>query len=617
MKLEPVKVKGPHTLIGLVVFYVFGAGAICVAGGCNLTSLIYTTPWLVVGAAVLMHSARELKYARRSQLNEQLAGVYRDTTQALAYAIASKDSYEKNHVERVKKICELVSDQLGLDEYTKAGVILGATLHDVGKLGVPEYILLKPGPLDTEEYGKMRNHASIGAQILATVDYPWDVAGMIKHHHEKYDGTGYPDHLVGDQIPIGSRIISVAETYDSLVSDRCYRDGWTHAKAVEHIEKLSGTHFDPQVVSAFLRVENLVEESLRDLADCNQCELAETGVNASQAISSANRELMSLFDIAQTLSATLELDEVLDMLAHRTRRLVESDSCAVYIVDDDNPKYVQAITSVGRHKEQLKGSRIRLGHGQLGKALARQETANTGFESGDIMLEDESCEVLDFSHVVCSPITSFGKLIGAILVSYVACDNDTDEIVRTINMVASRAALAIQNATAFEEVRDSAMSDPLTGLHNCRFMRGFMDSELNRAGRNKTILSVIAIDLDNFKAINDTYGHNVGDIVLKDVSDIFREEIRDYDKARRYGGDEFVLILPGTPQKNAKNIADRIEEQVEVYATRFSLKGVTFGVSCGVASYPDDGEDMDTLLARADESMYKRKREKKGRDMAA
>ena len=136
---------------------------------------------------------------------------------------------------------------MGLDGDELEGLNTGALLHDIGKLGVPEYVLLKPGRLTDEEFAKIKKHPEIGAAILDPVEFPWPVLPVVKYHHEKWDGTGYPEGLEGEDIPLTARILAVADVYDALTSNRSYRNAWTHERALDVIQRRTpGTHFDPR-----------------------------------------------------------------------------------------------------------------------------------------------------------------------------------------------------------------------------------------------------------------------------------------------------------------------------------------------------------------------------------
>ena len=583
-------------------------------------------PWLCliyITYRIIVHFAHHKPVAALQQnRTQQLAEVYRATTEALASAIAVKDSYAQDHVNRVCSICNLVARQLMLDENTVDGLRIASAVHDIGNLGVPEYILLKPGPLDSEEFERMQNHAVIGARILGNVDYPWNVTDMVRHHHEKFDGTGYPMHLSGEQIPIGARIISIAEVYDALISERCFREGWGHCEAVEYIQKLSGTHFDPNVVTAFMAVEpEIAKLCVSSLSHTNSegSAIGRVKVNAAtEMIAQANRELVSVFDLAQTLSSTLEIDEVLTLLAHKTKRLVNSATCAVFLMDEAHPQELTARVVVGRYQDIILGSRAKMGKGVTGKAASSLKPYLCNYDPNDLSFNIDG----HFSHglksCLSAPIISNGKVLGTINLYDCSAHAFSKDDLRMLTFVASRAALAIQNAGDFEAVRESAFRDPITGLYNGRYLNECLEQEFSRSTRRGEPLSVIGIDLDNFKTVNDTYGHPVGDNVLRDVAEIFSRELRDYDVVVRNGGDEFVVVLPTTPPSEASRIADRIQREIACYAQRTMNQGEKkFGASLGIASYPDDASDLETLLRIADAAMYRDKHARKQDQLAA
>jgi GAF domain-containing protein len=154
---------------------------------------------------------------------------------------------------------------MGIEGAELEGVNTGTLLHDIGKLGVPEYVLLKPGRLTAEEFDKIKKHPEIGAAILDPVEFPWPVLPRCQYHHEKWDGTGYPEGLKGEDIPRIARVMAVADVYDALTSSRPYRQAWSHERAIATIRQDSGTHFDPAVVEAFLEViEDLAPETAAD-----------------------------------------------------------------------------------------------------------------------------------------------------------------------------------------------------------------------------------------------------------------------------------------------------------------------------------------------------------------
>jgi putative nucleotidyltransferase with HDIG domain len=179
--------------------------------------------------------------------------------QALAQAIEAKDSYTSNHVGRVRDISVQIARAIGLDRETVKIIAISATLHDVGKISTPDRVLLKPGPLTDEEYEIMKQHAENGALILRGIrSLPDGVEGMVRHHHERWDGKGYPDGKKGGDIPLGAQIISIADCYDAMTYDRPYRKGFTPQEALKRMEMGCGTQFNPKLLCAFFAIQGYV-----------------------------------------------------------------------------------------------------------------------------------------------------------------------------------------------------------------------------------------------------------------------------------------------------------------------------------------------------------------------
>ncbi len=190
-----------------------------------------------------------LRYAR--DLREVYTGLQRAILQsllALANAIEAKDPYTRGHSERVAQMASRLARARGMPDSAVRIVTQAGLLHDLGKIGVPETVLRKPGPLSEEEWNAMRQHPVIGAQIIAPLEFFAEAAVIIRHHHERLDGTGYPDRLVGEAIPLGARIVAVADVYDALTSDRAYRARLAPGEAVATLRAEAGRTLDPALV---------------------------------------------------------------------------------------------------------------------------------------------------------------------------------------------------------------------------------------------------------------------------------------------------------------------------------------------------------------------------------
>ena len=187
-----------------------------------------------------------------SRLYDDLETAYLSTIQALANAVEARDLYTRGHTERVTRIAEKMARELGWDEDTVRWLRIGATLHDIGKIGVPDGILNKPGPLSDQEFAIMQQHPALGAKMIDGVQFLQPIVPYILCHHEKWDGTGYPEGLSGEDIPIEGRLLAVADTVDAILSTRPYRQANTLNKVVDELKEFSGRQFDPDLVDLFL-----------------------------------------------------------------------------------------------------------------------------------------------------------------------------------------------------------------------------------------------------------------------------------------------------------------------------------------------------------------------------
>lgn len=188
------------------------------------------------------------------EVNRQLAGAYDETLEGWAVALDMRDNETRGHSERVLQLTMRLVAELGLPPESWPHVRRGALLHDIGKMGVPDSILQKTGPLTSDEWAVMRTHPQKALDMLGAIDFLVPALDIPYCHHERWDGTGYPRGLAGEEIPLIARIFAVADVYDALTSDRHYRSGWSHEAAVAYIREESGRHFDPAVVDAFLAV---------------------------------------------------------------------------------------------------------------------------------------------------------------------------------------------------------------------------------------------------------------------------------------------------------------------------------------------------------------------------
>ncbi len=188
------------------------------------------------------------------KINQELENAYLESIQTLRYTVDAKDTYTRGHSDRVSEYSVLIGKYLGLPESDLKTLRIGGLFHDIGKLGVPDSILLKAGKLSDNEYSEVKNHPSIGAHILSSASIFKDIIPIVKHHHERYDGHGYPSQLEGENIPYFARITSIADSFDAMTSKRAYRDSMPIEKVISEFENCKGTQFDPKLTDLFLDI---------------------------------------------------------------------------------------------------------------------------------------------------------------------------------------------------------------------------------------------------------------------------------------------------------------------------------------------------------------------------
>lgn len=198
---------------------------------------------------------------------DKLERAYMESIQTLRYTVEAKDTYTRGHSDRVSEFSVLIGKHLGLPETDLKTLQIGGLFHDIGKIGVPDSILLKEGKLTDDEYSEIKNHPTIGAHILSSATIFKDIIPIVKHHHEKYDGNGYPGKLKGDDIPYFARIAAVADTFDAMTSKRTYRDALPLEVVISEIERCKGTQFDPKIADVFLDILNNHYDEVKEIQE--------------------------------------------------------------------------------------------------------------------------------------------------------------------------------------------------------------------------------------------------------------------------------------------------------------------------------------------------------------
>jgi len=511
----------------------------------------------------------------------------------------------------------------GLNEFEVQGVKTAALLHDIGKLAVPEHILSKPGPLTQEEFQKIRIHPQVGAEIIAAVPFPYPVAPLIMSHHERWDGKGYPQGLSGDQIPIGARILTIVDYYDAVTTERPYHKALSHESAIGLLRHEASRALDPTLVPLFVGIlpelialvgeepqrEETVEEAV--VGGSTAVGLVPPATNAFENIALAHREIYALYEIAQSMGTSLGVSDTMALISSKIAKIVPWSGCALYLYQPELDS-LRCRFAAGVDAPKLANVTVRNGQGLSGwVARNRRSLINA-----DPRVTFEAAGVADpislKSALVC-PLQFNDAFIGCLALYDVEANRYSEDHRRLLERIAEQAGAVIHNSIVFEQTQEDSLTDPLTSLPNRRSMFVHLSRELARAERLKSEVALIVMDVDGFKGINDTYGHNVGDHALREVAQALQGALRPYDLCVRYAGDDFIVVLADCSREAAEQ--KRRELQTRVAEINFEVragKRLRLAASAGASVFPHDGTTYEALLADADHRMYRDKSARRG-----
>ena len=558
----------------------------------------------------------------------EMADLHLATIEALALAIDAKDQTSQSHIRRVQLYAAEVAKALGMSENDIQGVKTAALLHDIGKLAVPEHILSKPGPLTPEEFQKIRAHPKVGADIVSSVPFPYPVAPLILSHHERWDGKGYPAGLKGEEIPLGARILSVVDYFDALMAERPYHKAMGFDAAIGLLQQEAGRGLDPTVVAKFIELlpslqaeATRLEQAMRKPVPAAAPSVGEpaTGLmpestkkNVFDDIALAHREIYALYEIAQAMGTSLGVSDTMALISAKLSNLVPF-SCAALFLYDEETEMLRCRFATGTDADIIQQISVRTGEGLTGWVARNRRPLVNARPSADLDAAGLGHATSLQSALVC-PLLFSERFIGTLSVYHVDAAFYRDDHRRLLDRVSEQAAAVINNSILFEQTQSDSLTDPLTGLPNTRFLFMHLTRELARAERLKSEVSLMVMDLDSFKDINDSHGHHVGDRALCEVARVLRAAIRPYDICVRYAGDEFIVVLSGCGAEEAEQKRQELQKSIdEVYFEARPGKRLPIGISVGTAVFPQDGESYEALLATADSRMYQDKAGRKRR----
>jgi diguanylate cyclase (GGDEF)-like protein/putative nucleotidyltransferase with HDIG domain len=607
-------------------YYLVGAAIAGFVSWVNL-KVRWQTSLLALPAIFIIYRSYRLylsKLANEKQHVENMAGLHLRTIEALALAIEAKDQTTHDHLQRVRVYAIELAKYLDVPSDEIEALRAAALLHDIGKLAVPEHIISKPGRLTPEEFEKMKIHPVVGAEILERVQFPYPVVPIVRSHHEKWDGSGYPDGLKGEEIPVGARILAVVDTLDALASDRQYRPALPLDESMQKVVEESGKAFDPRIVAILKERYVELEEIARSQSGCVERQKLSTDLKVERglapaagfekqkasdpasrttflsSIAAARQEAQTLFELSHELGNSLSLDETLSVLAVRLKRLVPFDSVVTYIVRGDElvPEHVS-----GDNFRLFVSLRIPIGQGLSGWVAQNRKSIVNGNPSVEPGYMNAPGRFGALNSAISVPLEGLRGVVGVMTLYHSEQDAYTADHLRILMAISSKVALSVENALAFQQAESSATTDYLTELPNARSLFLHLDREIARARRLNHEVTVMVCDLNGFKQINDRFGHLEGNRILKLFARSLQSSCRDYDYVARMGGDEFVVVAPGLSLAAAATRGVCLSEMATA-AGREVCGEDLLSSSVGCAIFPQDGADAEKLLAESDRRMY-------------
>jgi putative nucleotidyltransferase with HDIG domain len=451
----------------------------------HFSTLALLVPVLLVSYLMLDSSFGRLEDTK--QHVEKLNRLYMSTIETLATAIDAKDDVTHNHIRRVQGAAVALAREMGItDPQIVKAIEAAGLLHDTGKIAVPEHILNKPGRLTPAEFEKMKLHAPIGAEILSSIEFPYPVVPIVRHHHENWDGTGYPDGLKGVDIPIGARILSVVDCYDALTSDRPYRGRMSDDDALRIVLERRGTMYDPLVVDTFARCykrimpapDSVVHPAARAVGGARTIAVKDPApVAEGHGIAPVVvDELVAFASLSRALTGQATSGDVGALAWLMVRQVVPCDALALYTLDEASDMMV-ARHAAGAHATVWRNSRYPMSSGAVGwSAVNRQSLLNA--EPLVDAAAAGSAEDLPPAHVMCSvPLVHDGSLVAVLAVYAPKGTPFVEQQLQLLELLAPQLAAAVASVPVQKPVAEISTRRP--GARELQLVRG----GLGRASR--------------------------------------------------------------------------------------------------------------------------------------
>ena len=546
-------------------------------------------PWSIVLVAPLMVLAYTTFWTSMGRVADtnnhltELNKMYLSTIETLAMAIDAKDQITHGHVRRVQAYAIGLAKKVGLTSEPELKAIeAAALLHDMGKLAIPEHILNKPGKLTKTEFETIKRHAKIGADMLSSIDFPYPVVPIVLHHHENWDGNGYPSELRGEAIPVGARILAVVDCFDALTSDRPYRPRLPDSEALEILRERAGKMYDPNLVETFAAVyQDIAPKEARRPADMSRAEaLGEDpeeaqgrGRSTRNSTPPGGRESRILHELAEGLASKNSLPDLARLISSTLRRALPVSTLVLFIYDPAADELV-ARQAFGSHAGLVMGLHIAMGERVSGWVAANRQTvvnSHPVLDLGDIARNRsprlKSClaAAIEAPHSIVGVVTVYSDQEHAF----------SSDHQRVLESVTKRVAVPLSRHLPSEQQASDAISGSTMSLHHRELEKSFV---LQKGFGTQSCQSLVLVSLGE----EQTAG------TLEAVATV-KSCLRSSDRVYPLGERELAIVLPETGRGLCVSVAGDIDAAL-------CSDSVSFAAACGFACAPEDGLSVSDLL---------------------
>jgi diguanylate cyclase (GGDEF)-like protein/putative nucleotidyltransferase with HDIG domain len=531
---------------------------------------------------------------------QQLNRLHISTIETLAMAIDAKDQITHGHIRRVQTLAVRLANHVGVADASLIKAIeAAALLHDMGKLAVPEYILNKPGRLTNAEFERMKAHAAVGADILSAIDFPYPVTPIVRHHHENWDGSGYPQGLSGVDIPIGARILSVVDCFDALTSDRPYRPRLSDEDALVILMERRGSMYDPLIVDTFAKVYRLIAPEVSAVVESEQA-LSElisstlpsyTPPSGLEDIAASADEMLTLYELARSLAGQADIADTGDVIAKHLKRLIPFTLCVLYLHDVETNE-LEARHVIGDGPVGVRGLRMAIGQHLSGWVAANRQS---------ILNSDP---LLDFGEAgrsstprlrscLSAPLVFEDQLVGVLSLYSDVLQHFNEDHKRILEAVSRQIAHTFKLAVEFD---GAVRQDAISGLPSVLQLEQLLAAggTDRAASTNSRLLMIEIVDL---QALVLKYGRNVGDDVIRHAVKHIRAGLRVADILFRGHNDQFVALINDASEAAISSISRRIHQSLSENSLKLrAADGLRIQVRINCLAIPTDRTQLAEAL---------------------